>query len=283
MERRSVPDGLPVLLFCRTGTGSSKEHLFSQWTAQVLGRRYSHSQSFTRLWEHETEELVPEPLVMRTHQGDALSKKVRGFCDKCNNEWMSQIEAAAIPIATPMMQSAPVTTLDVDQQRKLANWVTLKSLVARQAFQNPVYYPDDVYDFFYSKQQPLSGSRVYIAAYNGRNPTPFCMPCYKGIPGATAEDPITLAAACTFFAWKKFFAIHTWSANPEYPFEFPRSRARQLALVEPIAGAAVQFPVDCRPIDDVDMNAMFTHFGTRLPLDPILIMDWSASNAMPAS
>lgn len=60
--------------------------------------------------------------------GLTLSKTIRGPCKRCNNEWMGDLENIAQRLLLSMMKG-DAQTLDRVQQRTLATWLAVKSMV----------------------------------------------------------------------------------------------------------------------------------------------------------
>jgi hypothetical protein len=58
---------------------------------------------------------------------NVLDAQVRRVCQRCNSEWMSQLEVRAKPLLEPMFDGKPVT-LEQDEQAVVAAWV-VKTLI----------------------------------------------------------------------------------------------------------------------------------------------------------
>jgi hypothetical protein len=108
--------------FCEaTDRKITKEHVWPGWLADFLAgpRSLAHAERWSSTSKRQA---FRQPF---------LSATVKAFCDECNNGWMSELEAAAKPIVGPMVVDE-VTALDADAQRIVANWITVKGLVAAQ-------------------------------------------------------------------------------------------------------------------------------------------------------
>ena len=77
---------------------------------------------------------------LRAHQlstltagvGHLSTMKFRVVCKTCNNGWMNELEIAAKPILTKLMEGHQFQ-LDENDQRILSEWIVMKSLVAEHS------------------------------------------------------------------------------------------------------------------------------------------------------
>jgi hypothetical protein len=90
-------------LFCPK-TANSKEHLWPKWIHEL--------KDFGPLKQKrgDTDIIIPDPQVT-----------VKCVCKGCNNEWMSDLETANIPLIGSMMQDLSIQ-LDRDQLKLVAAW-----------------------------------------------------------------------------------------------------------------------------------------------------------------
>jgi len=93
-------------IFCDRPAGS-KEHVWPQW---ILARR---DLGAFRLKRGNGSEVVLNKTALIT----------KSVCGKCNNGWMSALEAEVKPILTPMFEDE-TASLNSEQQHTLAAWVT---------------------------------------------------------------------------------------------------------------------------------------------------------------
>lgn len=115
---RTAPN--PLCLFC-SGTGKSREHVFSDWLSQMVPRAQNEKHNVFIAGGGA-------PLSHSLGNGRSVTKKIKAPCKKCNNEWMSTIETAAKPLLLSMMHDTP-SAFDRDQQRVIATWLTVKAMV----------------------------------------------------------------------------------------------------------------------------------------------------------
>ena len=109
-------------VFCEVNPGSSREHAWPDWLLKWW-RELAAQQGVAP--ESEFTLTGPDNAVLRNFKG-ALT--VGGFCRDCNEGWMSAVEADVKPLLVELMIG---TTRDLvkREQRLLARWATLKSLV----------------------------------------------------------------------------------------------------------------------------------------------------------
>jgi hypothetical protein len=114
-------------IFCRRFGNMSKEHIWSDWMAELFpkGAVPAHHE----VLHVRTQKFIPVSSNVLTRQGAAITKKLRVVCRNCNHGWMKALEEAVRPILTPLIIGQPIA-LNRDDQRILAEWITLKVMVA---------------------------------------------------------------------------------------------------------------------------------------------------------
>jgi len=112
-------------IFC-PGTHMSKEHFWSTWSNPMLPKFKVNAYVEEHL--SHTRKTVLVKREIRTRPGSASSKKLRVVCEDCNNGWMNQVEDLARPILEPLI-AGHSTVLSHHQQRILAEWITMKTMV----------------------------------------------------------------------------------------------------------------------------------------------------------
>ena len=113
-------------IFCGEGN-LSKEHFWPEWAASLLPS-YLINQHEERSFTISNKTIMNPPKI-RTKSGNAWTKKIRVVCETCNNGWMSQLEASAKPLLTPLIAGRPCIISESTAQI-IAKWITLKVLVA---------------------------------------------------------------------------------------------------------------------------------------------------------
>jgi hypothetical protein len=105
-------------LFCGR-TGLTKGHVWPDWISKILPVTASHHDLVVGQFETFTSTLPGPGYSVKQRQGSARQRKPRNTCTRCNNEWMSVIENAAIKPMTPLIHGIDVP-LRMDDQRALA-------------------------------------------------------------------------------------------------------------------------------------------------------------------
>lgn len=107
-------------IFCG-GVGLTKEHIWPDWLANVLGPSISPRHVYSAGGG-----LRPRRFRRRT--GAIQSQKLRIVCDRCNNGWMSRLQNRAKPRLIPFIQGRYRFLSDHDA-RTLAAWSMMLTMV----------------------------------------------------------------------------------------------------------------------------------------------------------
>jgi len=130
-------------LFCGGGPPSD-EHIFGDWL-----RRHGNNGPGVRVtssgWAR----------VPSARKGGPFTKTVPGFCRRCNNGWMSQLETAAQPVLVSLFDAAEAhqVVLEREQQVTLAQWA-FKTVVVACALDGPNHLPAEHIRQFYDDVDP---------------------------------------------------------------------------------------------------------------------------------
>src|SRR5688572_7597887 len=79
-----------------------------------------------------TNTLTKDGKVTTTRQLGNIEEQCHLVCAKCNNGWKSDIESAAQPILTMLIErgmSAEPLTITAEEQYKIAIWLQLRSII----------------------------------------------------------------------------------------------------------------------------------------------------------
>lgn len=160
-------------IFCGKAP-TTLEHLIPHWAEEVLARtKPPPSQpgkvvvALYKRWSEGAEVDVDQEWLTKNARG--LTAKC--VCAGCNQGWMSNIESAAQPIVTPMIEDQGVT-LDTADQEKVAKWLGLKAIVAQRVLppRRPVL--EWAHAFAIERRPPISW-QIRIARYQGTRPMFF--------------------------------------------------------------------------------------------------------------
>ncbi len=117
-------------IFCGRHDGLSKEHIWPEWMAAYLpiAAPNAHVSEV-----HSGIPKQPSVLQRRSERpGPVHTKKVRAVCRRCNNGWMSELEARA---KLPLLRILTSQDLKIvsEQSSTLATWAVLKAIVGEHA------------------------------------------------------------------------------------------------------------------------------------------------------
>jgi hypothetical protein len=104
----------------------TKEHIFSAWLSPLFADVLDadHVRHFKEL--DGSQQLTNEWLA------PPFTWTVRDVCAACNNGWMADLETAAQPILTPLIQDQP-GPLSLPEMLVVSTWATKTALVAGRA------------------------------------------------------------------------------------------------------------------------------------------------------
>lgn len=98
--------------------------------------------------------------------GDPHAQRLKVVCKACNNGWMSRLQERTKPILVPLLKGewAPLTKQD---QKTLAAWATMFTMVLEFADPNTLVTPPEQRDQFRLTQEPPQGWAVWVGDYEG--------------------------------------------------------------------------------------------------------------------
>lgn len=146
-------------IFC-DGGNLSKEHLWSDWMAELLpafpaNQHEEHLATFTQ----KTRLVGPPQFTKRN--GQLWTKKIRVVCADCNSEWMSALDNEAKPLLAKLIGAQP-HSFSVSDSQLVAQWTTLKVLVAEHNRPlDAVASADDRKQFKATRQIP-TGVQIWL-------------------------------------------------------------------------------------------------------------------------
>src|SRR5437764_926530 len=119
-------------IFCRSGIepGTPGEHVYPKWLRKFLeeGEFFTHLPGTYK----DTYDQTTEPW---SDWGEYKSKdagpQIDTVCRGCNHGWMSDLETAASPILTPMIEGH-AQGLDINQQVIVSRWASKTAMVWEQ-------------------------------------------------------------------------------------------------------------------------------------------------------
>lgn len=136
------------------------EHIWPQWAAPILGHKtYRGKRIEGFIVKTKKTQLVSRDF--RERHGHTADKKIYVVCRKCNNTWMSAIEAKVKDIAIPMMRGNCID-LTSEMQTTLAEWVTLKVLVAENNKPDEAVFPQEARNAFWKDKTIPSCMSIWV-------------------------------------------------------------------------------------------------------------------------
>lgn len=140
-------------VFCGVRPGNTKEDAWPVWLMSFLHpNRTPYAHVHAGRWH--------SPQVTRQWRGKQF--RVGGYCETCNNGWMSRLEAEAKPFLTQMIRDESFA-FSKKSQKAVARWVYLKTLVFSTATEMRV--PPDAFSIFFKTKKPPPLSRVWACRY----------------------------------------------------------------------------------------------------------------------
>jgi hypothetical protein len=134
----------------------TKEHLFARWIRDTYREFMTRGPSAMALERDDS--------VVWQYSGDTLEQGVNGFCARCNNGWMSQLEVRAASVMQPMIRgeiTGPVK-MRYTEQAKVASWAMKTALVLQQLHPTVSFIPTSDYRDFCRKQEPSSNVLIVM-------------------------------------------------------------------------------------------------------------------------
>ncbi len=155
-------------IFC-SGTGLSKEHIWSDWLSGLIPRNDEHGEYCGGMHRDSGSREVEwtKPPASSARQGSVFQRKVRNVCKRCNNGWMSRVVDRAKSHVERMILGKSLK-LNRKEQTDLAAWIGITMVI--QEFANRLgarrIPPEDRTVLMNTETPPLSWS-IWIARYSG--------------------------------------------------------------------------------------------------------------------
>jgi hypothetical protein len=144
----------------------SKEHFWSTWSKPMFPA--TKSDAYFEERSTITRKTVLVRHEKRLRPGLVITKKIRVVCEDCNNGWMNNIEILARPILEPLIQGTRSIVLTQNQQKILAQWLTMKIMVAEHNVPEDAVIPRDARECFKADRTIPN----YISIWIGRHDVP---------------------------------------------------------------------------------------------------------------
>lgn len=145
-----------ICIFC-SRRANSDEDVIPKWILRLLRR--------------QERERVP----MRTyrfgqppkdHMVGESAQKVGSVCGKCNNGWMSNLEADLKPILTPMILGNSVS-LTLVRRERITTWLTKCAMMYESMAQGEKFYDGLDHHHLRNTVNPFQSTSVWLGRYTG--------------------------------------------------------------------------------------------------------------------
>ena len=141
-----------VCVFCGTPGSLTREHVIPDWISGLFSMR-----------EPGIGEIVRRDGTIVSYPLRIFQQKVSVVCRRCNNGWMSKLEAGVKPFLGPMIQRGEPTFLSSSRRLTLARWAVKTGFMLEQLHPVERVVPDGEYRRFYAAKAPPRGYVVWLA------------------------------------------------------------------------------------------------------------------------
>lgn len=139
-------------VFCG-GSPLTREHVFPQWLASVLPEQERfRGQDLAEVYPNQTKAAEP---VHREMKEKFTSTTVRRVCAPCNHGWMGDLERAARPTLTRLIQGE-LLRIRAKEQACLAFWAAKTSLMFEFTNTVGISATPDQYKHVFDRREPPS-------------------------------------------------------------------------------------------------------------------------------
>jgi hypothetical protein len=151
-------------VFCQQDIAASDppEHIFPKWLRNFRpkGMTLAHEPGIEvrgscvkKIGEHTFRAKGPESTTGRV-------------CGKCNGSWMSDLEAQASPLLSPLIEGKEAH-LTVADQIFISKWITKTMLMCQFLNTNDETIPNSEYSDFHDRRSASEFSEIFIGCYRG--------------------------------------------------------------------------------------------------------------------
>lgn len=151
-------------LFCQQpfdeskGRKRTREHVFADWMTPYLS---SPDGPGTQVrWHSTAENRREDPHRFKAYPAQ---QAVQGVCEKCNNEWLSEMQTAAKPVLRPLLQRPRRRAVGDAAQLALAIWA-YRAALAIGIKAGKARIPIDPLHEFYEARRPPDSCRIWMLA-----------------------------------------------------------------------------------------------------------------------
>jgi hypothetical protein len=209
----------------------TNEHVIPQWVSKVVARpRPKQSRQYTVFSGPGEGRLLPAK--SNSWQSDILGTMAKQVCSTCNSGWMSQLESAAQPLVTPMLQGI-ATELTPDAQEVLARWAFKTSSMVQYMRSPVVPVPSERLDWLRKEAEPPTKAWVALGKYNGGTFASWCF--HKGIlwRGEGTEPKTARGQLVTLSLGQLVIQSVAWQGDLDLSVKLSEGQRRYLLQIWP--------------------------------------------------
>jgi hypothetical protein len=154
-------------IFCERNEKLHKEHIFSRWISDILGRpNITHQRAMIQGSRNNPR--IRGILQDKKHPGGVISVQLKVVCQRhCNGGWMNSMETQVKPYLGPLILGQ-AAVLNEESQTKIARWFAMKVMTAE--FEKPSLVCSTQSDrtFIMSNNRPPKNWQVFIGDHRSR-------------------------------------------------------------------------------------------------------------------
>jgi hypothetical protein len=223
-------------VFCG-GSPVTKEHIFPQWLNHYLppGRQQLEQARYG---------LGAFDVTRRSVGLDFTVKKV---CARCNNGWMSELEASAKEALEPLIIRQELAFISLRRQRQIALWATKTAMMADQSQQAPLLPSYQLRRMRTHRAIP-GGTRVWLGSCGERDPLVTSHTVRSDLIDASAPDsPQSVGFYCPMKIGH--LCIYVYFPAADVVIQHAREFHLSVARIWPRRSSDLPFPPPIQPRD----------------------------------
>jgi hypothetical protein len=150
----------------------TKEHVFPNWLREFVPRTQQKTRHLTNFNIRDTQNCLQHTrnsLGKLNRPGDMGSQRLRVVCGKCNNGWMSRLQAETKPIMVPLITNN-WWEIDSKSQLAIASWAAMFTMVLEFADIRTAAISQETRHTFAKNPLSLDKWIVSFGVYEGQNP-----------------------------------------------------------------------------------------------------------------
>lgn len=154
-------------MFCGDAPATSREHGWSDWLGKYLPPDPAVNHQVTSSSDHWLPVEMRDAKPPRSVSGPSRSRKFKVVCNRCNNEWMSQLEERSKALLTRMIDGEELELSRADQ-KLLARWADKISLVYDYGETSSVVTSAEQRKAFMTLDTALPLTQVWLGTFTPR-------------------------------------------------------------------------------------------------------------------